>query len=154
MFRGSSFPTLGETVDGRALIVKLKGAGNGVTALLSELPLDLVSRVVTLDLFFSNFDRSGLSGNLLEDDNRRIWIVDHGSCRFLFPLKETSVRKLPAGHIFTGREDTFDSRRLQLITPELIMDVTAEFPDAWLLESQLTRRCISHELETRLRLYR
>lgn len=35
-FRGSSFPTLSETADGERLVIKMRGAGNGAGALLSE----------------------------------------------------------------------------------------------------------------------
>jgi hypothetical protein len=41
-FRGSSFPTEVEATDGRTLVVKLRGAGNGAAALASEL---LVNRI-------------------------------------------------------------------------------------------------------------
>lgn len=216
MFRGSSFPTLGETTDGSSIIVKMKGAGNGVTALLTEflvnklanaayipvpnasvvhiargfswsfgtdefhdlvmksdgpnlalqwlgptvrvpasryqfLPKDIISQVVTIDLVFSNFDRSDLSGNLLEDERGRFWIVDHGSCRFLFRPDEKPVATLPSGHIFSGREDAFDSRWLELITPALIAEVIAELPEEWLRESQFTREYIFQQLNARLR---
>ncbi|WP_035601118.1 HipA family kinase [Haloferula sp. BvORR071] len=35
-FRGSSFPTLSETRDGEQVVIKMRGAGNGAGALLSE----------------------------------------------------------------------------------------------------------------------
>ena len=215
-FRGSSFPTLAEAGVGRSLVVKMKGAGNGVTALLTEfvvnklthraglpvpdafvvqipenfpwefgtdefhdlvmksgganlalewlgrtitLPVsryeslsrDFISQVVTIDLAFSNFDRSVHSGNLLEDRAGRLWIVDHGSCRFLSPLKNATARQLPAGHIFSGQEGAFDERWLRPITPALMQGVIAEIPDDWLRESQLTTEFVLGELERRLR---
>lgn len=35
-YRGSSFPTRTETVDGQSCVIKMSGAGNGSAALLSE----------------------------------------------------------------------------------------------------------------------
>jgi len=45
-FRGSSFPTRGETTDGEACVVKMRGAGNGDEAVLSEL---VVNRIACAD---------------------------------------------------------------------------------------------------------
>ncbi len=49
-----------------------------------SLAADMISQMVTLDLAFSNQDRSRASGNLLRDAAGLDWIVDHGGCRFLF----------------------------------------------------------------------
>src|SRR5258705_4210739 len=35
-YRGSSFPTRSETTEGETCVVKMRGAGNGAAALLSE----------------------------------------------------------------------------------------------------------------------
>jgi hypothetical protein len=215
-FRGSSFPTLAEVADGRSLVLKMKGAGNGVMALLAEfmvnrlmhlaglpvpdacvvqipqnfpwefgtdefhdlvmksgganlalewlgrtttLPVSryaslspgFVSQVVTIDLTFSNFDRSAHSGNLVGDRAGCLWIVDHGSCRFLSPLRSVPDGQLPPGHIFSGREDAFDEGWLRSITPAVVASVVAEIPDDWLRDGRMTRDFILRELETRLR---
>jgi hypothetical protein len=216
MFRGSSFPTLSETTTGQQRVVKMRGAGNGAGALVSEfvvnrlahavalpapdafivqiptgfpwafgsdefhdlvqksggsnlalewlgpatplpevrynsLPHDFVSQVVTIDRVFANFDRSVKSGNLLEDSDRRLWIVDHGSCRFLSGAVASVTPALPAGHIFAGWEDAFESRWLKPITSSLIAETVAEIPPEWLAETQLSRTDIIDSIEVRLK---
>ena len=215
-FRGSSFPTRSETTEGESCVVKLRGAGNGAAALLSEfvvnrlavraglpvpdvfivqieaerpwdygtdefydlvqksagpnlalawldgvrpwsgnaygsLPDELVSQVVTIDLAFSNVDRSAQSANLVEDAHQRRWIIDHGSCRFLFRPDAASARSastwmLPADHIFAHRADAFDPRWLAPVNAALIAETTAEIPDAWLAEIRLTRDQVAKKI--------
>ncbi len=201
-YRGSSFPTRSELDDGSTCVVKMRGAGNGSAALLSEfvvnrlaraaglpvpdalvveiaagfpwefgtdefhdlvqkspgpnlgltwiegaravsaadynaLPHELVSQVVTLDLAFANWDRPTRSGNLLEDRRGRRWIVDHGSCRFLFQPCANGPRVLPPDHAFAGWEGTDDARWLRAVDAALVAEVVAEIPDLWLSEAGL-----------------
>ncbi len=117
----------------------------------SSLPSDFISQVVTLDLVFLNFDRSSLSNNLLEGGRQKLWIIDHGSCRFLFPIKTPAPRLLPADHIFSGRENAFEPRWLNPITPALIAETAGEIPDEWLGEMRLTRMDLIEAIEARLR---
>lgn len=100
----------------------------------NHLPQDLVSQVVTLDLTFSNVDRPATNGNLLRDRRGRHWIVDHGSCCFLFPSQSPSTRLLPAGHAFSGWEAAFDPRWLQGSSPATIETTADELPQAWLTQ--------------------
>jgi hypothetical protein len=216
MFHGSSFPTRSETTDGETCVVKMRGAGNGAAALLSEfvlnrlahaaglpvpdvfiiqiqdgfpwafgtdefhdlvqkspgsnlalawldgakpvppdrcnaLPYDFVSQVVTLDLVFANRDRTARSGNLLEDRQGRYWIVDHGSCRFLFRPEVTPRRILPPDHLFAGRESAFDRHWLEPITPALVAQTAAAIPEAWLAETELTRNAVARTVEACLK---
>jgi hypothetical protein len=215
-FRGSSFPTHSETADGTPCLVKMRGAGNGATALLSEfivnrlasrvglpvpdvftieiparfpwvygtdefddlvqkspgpnlalawlpdvrpisalehvgLPPDLVSQTVTLDLAFANRDRTPRSANLLIDRHGAYWIVDHGSCRFLFQTPESSSARLPADHVFAEMSDRFDSRWLNPVTSTLVTETVAELPDLWLGETGLTRNDVAEKIDHTLR---
>lgn len=210
-FRGSSFPTLSETRDGERLVIKMRGAGNGAGALLSEflvnrlahlcglpvpdvriveiaadhpwefgtdefddllqkstganlgicwipgarqltaeqaeaLPVDFISQVVTLDLVFANLDRSPASCNLLMDSGGRRWIVDHGSCRFLFRRSSSPAAGLSGDHIFRGREDLFDMTWFKPLTPGQIGAALEELPDLWLREEGLSRDEIGRAL--------
>lgn len=202
-FRGGSFPTLSETADGEQVVIKMRGAGNGAGALLSEflvnrlahlaglpvpdvrvveiavdhpwefgtdefddllqkspgpnlgicwipdavqlgaeevnaLPEEFISQVVTLDLAFSNLDRSAASCNLLRQSSGEKWIIDHGSCRFLFRRGAIS-HSLAKDHLFHGREQSFDARWLEPLQPSLVAETVAEVPDSWLAEEGFTR---------------
>ena len=204
-YPGSSFPTLAETTEGERVVIKMRGAGNGAGALLSEflvnrfahlcglpvpdvrivgiredhpwefgtdefddilqksgganlgicwipdgrqlkaeevreLPTEFISQVVTLDLVFANLDRSPASCNLLRDSSGRQWIVDHGSCRFLYRRADGRSRTLPANHIFSGREEVFDSRWLEPLGQNCIEAVIAELPELWLSEEGLDKK--------------
>jgi hypothetical protein len=215
-FRGSSIPTKSETTDGALCVIKMRGAGNGASALLSEfivnrlaaqaglpvpdafvvefpldhpwtfgtdefydivkqsggpnlgldwidhaqpippvryntLPDELVSQVVTLDLVFANWDRSEQSTNLLEDRNRRAWIIDHGSCRFLFQPEATLPRTLPLNHIFTDWAEAFDARWLTPMNTPLIDATLLEIPNLWLRETNLSRDTIRQKIDACLR---
>jgi hypothetical protein len=113
----------------------------------NDLPHELLTQVVTLDITFSNTDRTVQSGNLLEDGGRKLWIVDHGSCRFLFRTDATSTPALPPDHIFTGWEEAFDARWLKPLSSTLIQQTIAEIPAEWLAEAQLSSEAVTHAIE-------
>jgi hypothetical protein len=117
-----------------------------------DLPDEVVSQIVTLDLVFENVDRTYQSGNLLVDPRGRFWIVDHGSCRFLTRDPELAPDKLPAGHIFSDRVAAFDRRWLAPLTPLLARETLAEAPEVWLQEAGLTRDQVMRGILARLRL--
>lgn len=214
-YRGSSFPTLAETTDGEQVVIKMRGAGNGAGALLSEflvnrlahrcglpvpdvriieiaadhpwefgtdefddllqksaganlgicwipeakqltadeamtLPRDFISQVVTLDLTFSNLDRSSSSCNLLRQPSGHRWIIDHGGCRFLFRRGVVSD-VLPKDHIFRGMEDAFDGTWLGALSPALVDETVAEAPELWLAEEGFTRVEVAAWIQAALR---
>jgi hypothetical protein len=216
-YRGSSFPTRGETADGEVCVIKLRGAGNGSTALLSEflvnrlasradlavpdvfileiadghpwdfgtdeyydlvrksagpnlalrfvegakplavslygcLPKEIISQVVTIDLTFGNLDRSFQSANLLRDDRGGHWIIDHGSCRFLFQQHARPAKGLPTDHVFAGTEKAFDRSWVEKMSaPALISDTVSELPDAWLADVRLSRHELVFRIQARLK---
>jgi hypothetical protein len=214
-YHGSSFPTRSETTDGAIHVVKMRGAGNGGEALLSEfvvnrlaaraglpvpdvcvidiaeghpwdfgtdefddllqkspgpnlalawlgevrtltadearaLPEDIISQVVTIDLMFSNFDRSADCPNLVEDSQAKVWIMDHGSCRFLFQPTSAAPNALPRNHLFAGREDAFDPRWMDPISTSLITETDQEIPELWLIEAGVSREDVREKIVARL----
>ncbi len=128
----------------------LDGARPAPPASYNSLPHDLVSQIVTIDLVFANRDRSMRSGNLLEDRARRHWIVDHGSCRFLFQPVAGAMQTLPPDHAFAGWEDAFNPHWLKPISPALVVQTIDEIPDEWLAETQLTRDDIARTMGDRM----
>jgi hypothetical protein len=212
-YRGSSFPTRAEMSDGTVGVVKMRGAGNGAEALVSEfvvnrlaraaglavpdafvveiaagfpwdfgtdefhdlvrkspgpnlglewikgarpvpaadynaLPHAFVAQVVSLDLTFANWDRTVRSGNLLVDRRGQPWIVDHGSCRFLFQASRAEPYRLPADHVFAGWEAAFEPGWLGRVSPDLVAATVAEIPEAWLVEAGLSREGVKTKLQT------
>ncbi len=215
-YRGSSFPTRIETADGATHVIKLRGAGNGTAALLSEfvvnrlasqaglpvpdasvlelakdhpweygtdefhdlvrksaganlalsflpgaqpldldrlasLPADFVAQVVTLDTAFLNLDRTAQSSNLLEDNPGRFWIVDHGSCRFLFSSAPSAGPWLPANHLFAGQADRIQPHWLRrMAAPSLVFTTVEAVPDEWMAEFNLDRETLRRSIVERL----
>jgi hypothetical protein len=113
----------------------------------NDLPYELLAQVVTLDITFSNTDRTAQSGNLLEDGDRKLWIVDHGSCRFLFRADATLSPALPSDHIFAGWEEVFDARWLKSLSSSLIEQTIADIPGEWLAETQLSSEAVNHAIQ-------
>jgi hypothetical protein len=103
----------------------------------------LVSQIVTLDLTFANVDRRRSSQNLLQDRRGAIWIVDHGSCRFL--RRAERAAKLPTDHSFAGWEDLYDPKLLD-VRPQRVQAIVKRIPAAWLSSIALSREQISHAL--------
>ncbi len=143
------------------LVQKSTGANLAIHLLDGAMPVEaaryislsheIVSQVVTLDIVFSNLDRSPRSANLVEDKDGRCWIIDHGSCRFLFQSSIPAVRQLRADHIFAGVEDAFDPYWLEGMTCSLVSETIAEIPDDWLRDSGLTRDLVGIKIDTHLR---
>jgi hypothetical protein len=142
------------------LVQKSSGANLAITLLNGAIPVDairyaslpreVVSQVVTLDIAFANYDRSARSANLVEDDSGRYWVIDHGSCRFLFQSPIPGERQLWKDHIFSDMEDAFDPRWLKRMSSSLLSDTVAEIPDAWLADSGLTRDAVRSKIDAHL----
>jgi len=142
------------------LVQKSSGANLAITLLNGARPVDavryislpdeVVSQVVTLDIVFTNFDRSARSANLVEDDDGRYWIIDHGSCRFLFQSPGQCVCRLRKDHIFAGREEAFDPGWLEKMSSSLLADTVTEIPDVWLTDSGLTRDVVHSRIAAHL----
>ncbi len=101
-------------------------------SLYASLPVEIISQVITLDVTFANFDRSTQSTNLVEDDSDRFWIIDHGSCRFLFQSPHSYTGRLQSGHIYAGMEHAFDVRWLRGMSDSVVSATIAEIPQQWL----------------------
>ena len=120
----------------------------------SALPAALVSQIVTLDRTFSNWDRTELSGNIVLDERHRIWLVDHGSCRFFQPRDWEALPRLPANHRFLAQEDTFDAKWLDAIDANIVADIVGEIPADWLKDLGTTPETIAAAIHARLALAR
>ena len=103
---------------------------------------DLASRIVWLDAFVSNVDRTVRNTNLLMW-HRRLWLIDHGASLYFhhtpgwqadrerardpFPLVKQHVL-LPLAEAL----DQADAELAALLTPDRIEAIVALIPDSWL----------------------
>ena len=102
----------------------------------------LASRVLWLDAFTENVDRSWRNPNLLMWHGR-LWLIDHGATLYFhhnWPRAQAAVdRAYPArDHVLrqyaTGLADA-DAQLAPLVTAELLGQVLAQVPDEWLTAS-------------------
>ncbi len=122
------------------------------------------SRIVWIDAFLTNVDRTFRNTNMLIW-NRELWLIDHGSSLFFhhswdgwekgavspFPyIKEHALLK------DADELEKVDKEMHELIKPEFIDELVASVPEEWLLQAsgsitpEEQRRVYSEFLKTRL----
>lgn len=104
---------------------------------------DVASAVVWLDAFCANVDRSWRNPNLLLWGDS-LWVIDHGASLYFHhawsngvtdPARFAAQAWDPTDHVLLPRATALaeaDARLSELVTPELLADVVALVPDAWL----------------------
>ncbi len=122
------------------------------------------SKIVWLDAFLTNVDRTALNTNMLWW-NKELWVIDHGSSLYFhhnwtgwekaalspFPYVDKHALLPQASEL-----EAVDEEMHRLITPEFLDEVVAAVPDEWLRESfpdidpGEQRRVYSEFLKTRL----
>jgi hypothetical protein len=100
----------------------------------------LASRILWLDAFTSNVDRTGRNANMLMWHGR-LWLIDHGAALYFHhgwaDGADRSTAPFPAikEHIllrFADALEEADAAMTERLTPALIRSVVALVPDAWL----------------------
>jgi hypothetical protein len=108
------------------------------TAALSE--SELASRIVWLDAFTTNVDRTPRNTNMLVW-HKELWLIDHGAALYFHhSWDEYSARSRSAfapikEHVllpFADKISEADAEFLPLITPQLLTKIIALIPDEWL----------------------
>jgi hypothetical protein len=103
----------------------------------------LASRIVWLDAFSSNVDRTARNANLLMW-HRKLWLIDHGAALYFHhgwssdsAGQDRAANPFPAikDHIllrFAAALEEADAAMSSCLTPTIIREVVAAVPDAWL----------------------
>lgn len=99
----------------------------------------LASRVLWLDAFAENVDRTWRNPNLLMW-HKELWLIDHGASLYFhhnWPRAEAAVRRpyKASDHAllsFATQLDKAAAELVQRITPELLDEVLTSVPDSWL----------------------
>ena len=104
-----------------------------------SLPTEDMARIVWLDAFVANVDRSVRNTNLLVW-HRSLWAIDHGAClRFHHawgrPQTFADSGYDYADHVLAARADPYrvHEELAPLVTGPLLDRVLADVPDAWLV---------------------
>ena len=112
--------------------------------LVNKPDADVASRIVWLDAYISNVDRTARNPNLLEW-HRKLWLIDHGASLYFhhmpgwtdaadraadpFPLIKEHVLRHRA-----TRLEVIDEDMSAALPPETLAAIVAAIPDLWLSE--------------------
>ncbi len=122
------------------------------------------SRIVWLDAFLTNVDRTARNTNMLLW-NHELWLIDHGSSLFFHHSWEgwEKAALSPFAYIKdhallpqASMLEEVDAEMHRLITPEFLSDLVDAIPEEWLLQASATvepaeqRRVYREFLTTRL----
>jgi hypothetical protein len=141
----------------------LSGAINYDALAMTIDPL-LASKIVWLDMFITNVDRTFRNTNMLMW-NRELWLIDHGAA-FLFHHSWTNWKKNATGqfpiiknHVLLPQASQLDEVNEEfkvLINDEIFKELVSVLPDEWLLaggdseDSEEIRNVYSSFLSLRL----
>ncbi len=104
---------------------------------------EVAARVVWLDALCANVDRSWRNPNLLLW-GEELWVIDHGAALYFHhawgggvsdPVRFAGQPWDPGDHVLVGRAadlSLVDAELSGLVTPDLLAEVVALVPDAWL----------------------
>ena len=101
---------------------------------------DFAADLVWLDAFVTNVDRTPQNTNLLVW-HRQIWLIDHGAALYFHhadaPQPQHAHGSFPqiAQHVllpFAGSVEAADERLAPRVTRDLLAEIAAAVPDAWL----------------------
>ena len=100
----------------------------------------LASSIVWLDAYVSNVDRTPRNANMLMW-HRKLWLIDHGAALYFHHGWSDGADRSQdpftriKDHIllkFAGALREADAALSARLTPELIREIVAQVPDAWL----------------------
>lgn len=124
----------------------------------------LASRIVWLDCFLNNVDRTAKNTNMLIW-HKELWLIDHGASLYFHHSwnnwMEQAVKPfaLAANHVLLPQASMLteaDQELKTLLTPQIIKDIVSLIPDDWLMidapfeTPALHREAYARFLETRL----
>lgn len=101
---------------------------------------DLASQIVWFDAFVTNIDRTPRNPNLLVW-HRKLWLIDHGATLFFhhsgedYVVRADSVFPQIKDHVllpFADQLAEVDALFAAKLTPEILTNIVALIPDAWL----------------------
>lgn len=133
-------------------------------ALVTKLDADLASKIVWLDAFLTNVDRTVKNTNMLTW-NKQLWLIDHGASLYFHHTwdnwQEQAIKSfaLIKDHVLLPTASTLKNvhdEMLTRITPAVIQNVVNNLPETWLsntnvgLPAHQVREVYQQFLTTRL----
>lgn len=108
----------------------IEGAVDVVPA--PDLPRKVLEAMAAFDATLMNWDRTQLSRNLLLDSAKKLWWIDHGSCRFLHSVDNPCPPELPRTHFLW---DHWSDVSITPLPKRSTREISACFegvPDEWI----------------------
>jgi hypothetical protein len=108
---------------------------------MREPDADLASRIVWFDAYVSNVDRTARNANMLIW-HRRLRLIDHGAALYFHhdwnDYRTRATRPFPQikDHVLLPAASALEKVDAELavkLTPQLLADIVALIPDAWLM---------------------
>jgi hypothetical protein len=123
----------------------------------------IASKVIWLDAFLTNVDRTARNTNMLTWHNE-LWLIDHGASLYFHHARdnweEQSLKPFVQikDHVllpYADNLDEIDAEMRKIITPDLLDSIIATIPDIWLtqneeMEASLLREYYNKFLKSRI----
>ena len=108
---------------------------------------DEASRIVWLDMFLTNVDRTVKNTNMLVWHGKETWLIDHGASFFFHHSWSKTPEQAAAApfpyirdHALIRKAEFLeeaDSRLRQILTPERLAEIVDLIPEEWLVRDDL-----------------
>lgn len=112
----------------------------------TTLPRSTLESIAAFDALMVNWDRTGLSRNLLRDEAGELWWIDHGSCRFLHKLATRQRPALPSTHFLYDTSLAIERVSLPVLERARVEPVLRRIPDPWLANTDVDRGRLGEQL--------
>lgn len=114
-------------------------------ALVTKLDADLASKIVWLDAFLTNVDRTVKNTNMLTW-NKQLWLIDHGASLYFHHSwdnwQEQAIKPfvMIKDHVLLPMASNLNNMHdemLKRITPEVIQNIVHAIPETWLTNTNV-----------------
>lgn len=105
---------------------------------------DLASKIVWLDCFIANVDRTVRNTNMLVW-HKELWLIDHGACLYFHHNRETFSQKAKQSFVqvkdhvllkWASKLDNADTTLKRMLSPQKIRAIISLIPDVWLMSDE------------------
>jgi hypothetical protein len=119
--------------------------------LVNSLDEEMASRIVWLDCFLMNVDRTSRNTNMLMW-HKELWLIDHGACLYFHHAwndLENGTKPFPfvKDHVLLPRATSLErvnDELKQKLSQDLIHRITASIPEDWLLDEHVFESADEH----------
>ena len=115
-------------------------------AVVNDIDSDLASKIVWLDAWIMNVDRTARNTNMLIW-NKELWLIDHGAALYFHHNIESWQKAIDkpfvqiSNHVLLPHAknlDAIDTGFKKILTPEIILEIVQSVPDDWLIDEQFS----------------